>query len=246
MATFVLVHGALVGGWCWKRVTPLLRAAGHDVYVVTLTGLGERVHLANPKIDLDTQIMDVVNLLEFEELHDVILVGHSFGTFVIAGVADRVPERIGHRVFLDGSGALAKDGDVPTDTAGPAGRAARQAIVDRDGDGWRWSLTPDELEAAIRAWGLNGVDAVWVRSKMTPHPWRAHTQPLRLTNPAGPRGPNTFIACVGTGQLPAWHARFEHLRTAPDWRYRELATGHAAMFTAPHELADLLLECAST
>ena len=101
MATYVLVHGAWHGGWCWQRVTPLLRAAGHEVLTPTLTGLGERSHLANSAIDLNTHIQDVVNVLEYEDLRKVILVGHSYGGMVITGVSERVPERLTHLVYLD-------------------------------------------------------------------------------------------------------------------------------------------------
>src|SRR4051812_1484157 len=104
MATFVLVPGAWMGGWCWKKLTPGLQAAGHQVYTPTLTGLGERVHLARPEIDLDTHTQDIVNLLEFEEARDVILVGHSYAGTVVTSVADRVPERLSMLVYLD-SGA---------------------------------------------------------------------------------------------------------------------------------------------
>lgn len=100
MATYVLVHGAWHGGWCWQRVTPLLRAAGHEVFTLTLTGLGERSHLANPEIDLNTHIQDVVNVLEYEDLRKVILVGHSYGGMVITGVTDRAAERLAHVVYL--------------------------------------------------------------------------------------------------------------------------------------------------
>ncbi len=121
MSTFVLVHGSMHGGWCWKRVAPLLRAAGHDVYTPTLTGLAERVHLAHPGIDLDAQIRDVLGVLEFEDLHDVVLAGHSYGAMVITGVADRAPERIGHLVYLDG--AMARDGQTVLDLFPPEWRA---------------------------------------------------------------------------------------------------------------------------
>src|SRR5215213_11633038 len=113
MATFVLVHGSMHGGWCWKRVAPLLRAAGHDVHTPILTGPGERVHLAHSGIDLDTHIRDVLGVLEFEDLHDVVLVGHSYGTMVITGVADRAPERIAHLVYLDG--VMAGEGQAALD-----------------------------------------------------------------------------------------------------------------------------------
>ncbi len=100
-ATFVLVHPAWFGGWCWKKVTPLLRAHAHDVFAPTLTGLGERAHLARPEVGLTTHVEDVLNLLKFEDLTGVILVGNSSGGMVITGVADQVPERIAHVVYLD-------------------------------------------------------------------------------------------------------------------------------------------------
>src|SRR5689334_2110381 len=100
MTTFVLVPGAWIGGWIWKRVMPLLRAAGHDVYPVSLTGLAERVHLASPAVDLGTHIEDVTNLLKFEDLHDVVLLGHSYAGMVIGGVAERAPERLRRLVYL--------------------------------------------------------------------------------------------------------------------------------------------------
>ena len=109
MATYVLVHGAWHGGWCWNRVAPLLRDKGHDVYTPTLTGLGERVHLATPEVDLSTHVTDVVNVIEFEDLRNVVLMGHSYGGQVITGVAGAIPERIGQLVYLDAS--LPNDGE---------------------------------------------------------------------------------------------------------------------------------------
>jgi pimeloyl-ACP methyl ester carboxylesterase len=133
MATFVLVHGSLHGGWCWKRVVPRLRSAGHDVFTPTLSGLGERVHLVHPGIDLDTHIQDVLGVLEYEDLHDVVLVGHSYGTMVITGAADRLPGRIAHLVYLDG--VMACDGKAALDFFPEGVRAAWRALVDADGDG---------------------------------------------------------------------------------------------------------------
>src|SRR5215211_5857359 len=111
MATFVLVHGAWHGGWCWRKLTPLLRAAGHEAHAPTLTGLGERVHLATPEVGTDTHVQDVCKLLEYEDLSGVVLVGHSYGGHVIAGVAAQAPERLAHLVYLDAdSGVYAADG----------------------------------------------------------------------------------------------------------------------------------------
>jgi pimeloyl-ACP methyl ester carboxylesterase len=237
MATFVLVHGATYGGWCWRRVVPLLRAAGHDVYAPTLTGLGERAHLAHPGIDLDTHVQDIVGILEYEDLDRVVLVGHSYAGTVIAGVADRLPGRLAHLVHLDA--AEAGDGQALLDLFSPCNQAALRDEVAAEGDGWR--LGPADPAA-------DGVtdpeDAAWVRAKATPQPFRTFTQPLRLAHPAGFAGPKTYIACVGAPPERWRDAMVERVRTEPGWRYREVATGHGAMVTAPREVAELILEAA--
>src|SRR5258705_413861 len=123
MATFVLVHGGGHGGWCYQRVAPLLRAAGHDVYTPTLTGLGERAHVLRADLDLDFHVGDIVNVLHFDDLRDVILVGHSYGGMVITGVADRATDRVGKLVYLDA--ATPKNGESLVDHAGPVINAVR-------------------------------------------------------------------------------------------------------------------------
>ncbi|MGH7860970.1 MAG: alpha/beta fold hydrolase, partial [Candidatus Dormibacteraceae bacterium] len=135
MATFVIVHGAWGGAWSWNRfIVPLLREAGHDARAVTRTGLGERSHLASPDVDLDTHVQDVVNVLFYEDLREVVLVGHSYGGMVITGVADRCPERLSRLVYLDA--AVPSDGMSISDQFGPE---RRQELIDRarrEGDGW--------------------------------------------------------------------------------------------------------------
>ena len=239
MATFVLVHGSMHGGWCWKRVAPRLRSTGHDVFTPTLSGLGERVHLAHPGIDLDTHIRDVLGVFEYEDLHDVVLVGHSYGTMVITGVADRLPGRIAHLVYLDG--AMAGNGQAALDFFPAEARAAWQALVDAEGDGWLLPPPADLTQFGITA----EEDAAWVRSKLVPQPFQTFTQPLRLANTAGLGGPKTFIACVEAPAAGWRDAMIERVRAEHGWRYWELATGHDAMITAPSQLADLLLETTS-
>ncbi len=134
MATFLFVHGAFVGGWSWKKVNALLRAAGHEVYTPTLTGLGERVHLLNPDIDLETHIQDILEVISYEDLAGVILVGHSYSGLVIASVADRVPQRLAHLVYLDAF--IPQDGQSALDLFDQQDRAAIEERVQRGGEGW--------------------------------------------------------------------------------------------------------------
>ena len=134
------MHGAGHGGWCYGRVAPLLRAAGHDVYSPTLTGLGERVHLLDDRVDLDMHVADVVNVLRFEDLHDVTLVGHSYGGPVITGAADRAPDRVGRLVYLDA--AYVADGQSVAEAIGGSVDALH-AMAEKV-DGVEVVLRPDD------------------------------------------------------------------------------------------------------
>ena len=231
MATFVLVHGAWHGGWCWKKVTPLLRAAGHDVYTPTLTGLGERAHLLSPAVDLEMHIRDVLGVLEYEDLRQVVLVGHSYGGMVITGVADRASERLAHLVYLDtwvpGDGSSAF-------TLLPAERA--KGLDDRarsEGDGWRIPPAP------LQRFGVTAdEDLKWAMPRVVPQPIKTFSQPLRLKNPSVSL-PRTYIWCA---QYDGFRAFAERVRSDPNWVYCELATGHDAMITMPRELTELFLE----
>ena len=133
--TFVLVHGAWHGTWCWKRVRRALQAGGHDVFSVALTGLADRAHLLTPQVNLDTHITDVVNLIQSEELSDVVLCGHSYGGCVISGVADRIPDRIGALVYLDAF--VLANGQSLHDTLPPEARAMQVDGAREMGDGWK-------------------------------------------------------------------------------------------------------------
>jgi pimeloyl-ACP methyl ester carboxylesterase len=237
MATFVLVHGAWHGGWCWKKVAPLLRAVGHDVYTPTLTGLGERVHLASPDICLTTHIQDVVNVLAYEDLREVILVGHSYGGMVITGVADHLPERLAHLVYLDAF--VPRDGECLLDLFPETARKDTLARARREGDGWRSPPQHEEQPFGVTA----PADCAWVSGKLTPHPVKSWTEPVRRANPVALALPRTFIECTATG----WFRSFaERARSEAGWTYRELPTGHDAMVTMPQELADRLLELIET
>jgi pimeloyl-ACP methyl ester carboxylesterase len=132
--TYVLIHPAWFGGWCWKKLSPLLRAQGHEVFAPTLTGLGERAHLARPEVGLEIHVRDITNVIEYEDLHNVILVGNSSGGMVITGVADHMPERIARLVFLDAF--VPMDGQSMLDVIPPDRRPALEAFVQKEGSGW--------------------------------------------------------------------------------------------------------------
>ncbi len=238
MATYVLVHGAMVGGWCWRWVTPELRASGHDVYTPTLTGLGERVHLANPSVELETHIQDVVNVLHYEDLTNVVLVGWSYGGMVVAGAAGREPERIAQLVYLDAD--VPRDGEMSS----PASRVpARQELARRYGDGWLLPVPPrmssDENPTLST---LLQEDARWIAQRYTPQPLKTWLQPIRLTGEADSI-PTTFIRCL-EGYDPTdedTQRQDARIRSEPKWTYWEMQAPHSVPFTDPKALAQLLL-----
>src|SRR5215217_1171926 len=186
MATFVIVHGAWGGAWSWnKYVVPLLRQAGHTVHPVTLTGLGDRTHLSSPDVTLDTHIQDVVNVLFYEDLHDVILVGHSYGGNVITGAADLCPERLQQLVYLDA--ATPSDGESSA-SRWPGRVDTLEEQARREGDGWKippGAIPPDQPDEISE----------WARPRRSPMPIKTMTTPVKLT-----RGettlPRAFVYCT--------------------------------------------------
>ena len=237
MSSYVLVHGGGHGGWCYAKVAPLLRAAGHEVHTPTLTGLGERSHLVGPHIDLDVHITDIVNVLVYEDLRDVILVGHSYGGMVITGVADRLPERVAQLVYLDG--ALPEDGEA---------LAEMTALVDparvglRTVDGVDLVLWPDP-DAGSYFGVTDPTDVAWMRERLTPHPWKSFIQPLRLRDPAAvKRIPRTNINCVETLRLRPPERQARAYDADRVW---EIDTGHDLMITEPGAVAEMLLRLAT-
>ena len=237
MATYVLVHGGAHGGWCYRYVAAILRDAGHDVYTPTLTGLGERAHLLGPGIDLDTHIADVVAVLHYEDLHDVILVGHSYGGMVITGVADRALDRVGHLVFLDA--ATPVNGESLAELAAPLMNAARRTARVVDGV----ELVLDPGTEPLPNYGVTDPDDIaWMQARLTPHPFACFAQPLVLSNePALWKLPQTHIVCTST------LATRDPARLAPAadaGRLWDIDTGHDLMITEPQRVADLLLRLA--
>jgi pimeloyl-ACP methyl ester carboxylesterase len=246
MAVFVLVGGAWLGGWCWDGVAHHLRARNHEVFSVTLTGLGERVHLARPETDLETHITDVVNTLDYEDLTGVVLVGHSYAGAVITGVADRRPERIAELVYLD-TGPL-PSGARMLDLFPPERQAQLRQRVAEHGDGWRLPMPGwEELNADASIAGLDDAMLDRLRVKATPQPFGTYTEPLALSRPPGGPYGRTAIFCVQSFMsvaafreaLASGHPMFQ-VFAGPDWRYFELDTGHWPMFSTPGPLADTL------
>jgi len=233
-STFVLVHGAAHGGWCWRRVADRLSAAGHRVHTPTLTGLGARAHLLSPQVGLDTAVQDVVGVLEYEELNDVVLVGHSFGATVVCGAAPRARDHLSALVLLDG--LLAQPGSSIMDGFDPATAAERLAATQVTAG--TQTLPPLDLPAI----GVTDPDdTAWLRRRLTPHPLRTYTDPLTVDHPLGAGLPCTYIACTDP-PYPPLAPSAAMARDQPGWRYRELRTGHDAMITTPEKVAAILLE----
>ena len=238
-ATYVLVPGFWLGAWVWRPVADSLRERGHAVYAVELSGMGERAHLASPETDLTTHIDDVVHLLEQQNLHDVVLVGHSYGALVTTGAADRVPERVARLVYVD-SGPL-PDGMAQADFEGPDARAANEDLVMTHGEGWKLAPPP----WAVLAAEVPEVDDTAVAALVEgsqPQPWLTATQPVALTG-AWERLPRTGVLCsfsLERLQQMAPHAPvFAHMVDG-DWTYVELPTWHWPMVSRPAELATVL------
>jgi pimeloyl-ACP methyl ester carboxylesterase len=234
MATFVLVHGAWHGGWKWRHVAPILRRSGHDVFAPTLTGLGERAHLARPGIDLDLHVQDVVAVLETEDLREVVLVGHSYGGMVVTGVAEHCAERISRLVYLDAF--VPENGKCLLDYVERA-VPERAARFRREGE-----ETGSVAPPAVSTWGVTRPEqAAFARPRENRHPYRCLTQPVRLANPRARELPRTFVYCSSpaTGSFDQFAEKY---RGDPAWRFYELKTGHDCMILVPEEVAAVLLQ----
>jgi len=238
VATYVLVHGGGHGGWCYQRVARLLQAEGHVVYAPTLSGLGERSALLTDAVDLELHTQDVAAVLHYEDLRDVILVGHSYGGMVITGAADKATDRVGKLVFLDA--ATPRNHQSLVDVAGPVINAVRP--MGQVVNGMELVLLP-----APDAGQLYGVtdpdDLAWMADRLTGHPWRCFEQPLDLHNEEALwRIPQFHIICRST--LPT-RERSLMERARSEGRLWEIDTGHDLMITEPARTADALLQVAA-
>lgn len=229
MTTYVLVHGAWHGGWCWRKVRTALES-GAVVHTPTLTGLGERAHLASRDISLDTHVADVLGVLESEDLSEVVLVGHSYGGIVVTAVGDRAAERVARLVFLDA--VVPRDGQCLYDCAPPQLRAHFEEQAQIAGEGWRVPVSV----ATAQYLGLKAEEDVrWVMPKLTPHPIRTFRETVRLST-RFPQMPCTYINCIG--DKPLGQPRTIQAEGIED--YYEVRAGHDAMVTAPQDVVALL------
>jgi len=237
--TYVLVPGFWLGAFAWRPVTEELRARGHAVYPLSLTGLGERAHLANPSVSLETHIEDVANLLTYEDLRDVTLVGHSYAGLVVTAVADRMPDRVSRLAYVD-TGPL-PDGTANADFSPPDERARQEEIVATAGDGWRLPPPP----WAAMADGVDGVgpDTIaMLEERSVAQPWKTATTPVRLTGAWEklPRlGVLSSFTAAQTQAMAQTVPLFQHM-AGEAWRYVELPTWHWPMLSKPTELAEIL------
>ncbi len=244
MANFVLVPGFWLGGWAWKDITDILREQGHIVYPVTLTGLGERVHLGSEQTNLDTHVADVVNLIEFAELKDVYLVGHSYGGVVITAVADKIPERLAKLIYADS--APLPDDTATIDFYAPEQLAEFEKAVVERGDGWRLPLPSwSELDDGDNLKDLTEEDKLRIEKLATAQPFNAARQKLSLKNSARRELPKLVVLSTHTTAqvkelIESGAPLFQELAD-PKLTFVELPTGHYPMFSRPTELTEIFL-----
>ena len=239
MATFVLVHGAFEGGFCWQHVARVLRGAGHDVYTPTLTGSGERFHLLSREVTLAMHVEDVSAVLRYEDLRDVILVGHSYGGTVVTGVADRERARVKRVIYLDASAPVNGQAASGAFAEGTADKLEEMSAS----EGW---LLPPLPAAAVGI--TDPADVAWLDARRHPHPMRTLMEPLRLEH-GELQLPRSYVVCTrhdglvqlfGTDPLRPFVERAQR----EGWNVDELPCGHDAMLIDPGGTAGVLLSYA--
>ena len=231
--TFVLVHGAWHGGWCWRRVADLLEKQGHKVFTPTLTGLGERSHLLREGIDVTTHVTDVVNLMTWERLTDVVLCGHSYGGMVVSGVAEQMSPAIGSIVFLDAF--LPESGDSMATLTSQAVRDTLKAAAERGEIG-----VPARPAAAFL---VNEKDQAWVDALCGPQPIGTMTEKIALTGAREKIAKKSYIR-AGAYPNPGFDVAYARVKADKSWRTYEVPCGHDVMVDMPEQLAEILVEVA--
>lgn len=230
MASIVLAHGAWSAAWAWKKMRPLFRAAGHDFFSPTYTGLGERAHLARPEVDLSTHIEDVLAVLEFENLTDVTLLGHSYGGMVATGVADKARERIARVVYIDAFAP--NDGQSLFDLVGPKAEGNMRAGAAKEGDGWRLPINPMPPDTAPE-------DVAWASPRRRPQPLRTFEQKLKLESKEPPP-PRHYIYATRNGPGDVFRQFSTRAKSEAGWKSYELDCSHNPHITCPDALMALL------
>ena len=226
--TFLVCHGAWSAGWAWKKMHPLMQAAGHSLVTPTYTGLGERVHLANPSIDLESHIEDVLNVIKYEDLRDIVLVGHSYGGMVATGVADRARDRVAQLIYVDAF--VPEDGQSLFDINEPG----RQPMLDgaKKNDGWRIPpmTSPPDTTAE---------DVEWLATRRAPMPVKCFETRLKLQG-GGLTLPRSYIYATRYPPADTFGPFAKKTKNDPAWRYFEIDASHSPNVTAPETLMALL------
>ena len=232
MANIVLAHGAWSAAWAWKKMRPLFAAAGHTFYSPSYTGLGERAHLARPDIDLSTHVQDVLNVLEFEDLKDVVLLGHSYGGMVATGVADKARTRIQRVVYIDAFAP--KDGQSLFDLVGPKAEGNMRAGAAKDGEGWKLPLNPMPPDTAPE-------DSAWAVPRRRPQPIKTFEQRIKLESTETPP-PRHYIYALKNGPGDVFRQFGARAKSEAGWKYYEIDASHNPHITCPDVLMKLLTD----
>lgn len=230
MATFVLIHGAWHGSWCWKRVRRALQLAGHDVFTPTLTGVGERSHQLAQSVDLSMHVADVVNLIRFEELTDIVLCGHSYAGCVVGGVAEQLPGAIRSLVYLDAF--VPENGQSLHDRLPADQRELQRSLADQFGEGWKVPPIPAEV------FNVNLDDRAWVDRQCTPQPLATFQEKVVRTGRFHRPGDTTYILATGWEGSP--FPQFHEAAQSKGWAVMTMACGHDIMLDRPDELTRTL------
>jgi pimeloyl-ACP methyl ester carboxylesterase len=236
MASIVLAHGAWSAAWAWKKMRPLFRAAGHEFFSPTYTGLGQRAHLTGPAIDLSTHIQDVVSVLEFEDLKDVVLLGHSYGGMVATGVVDKARNRIARVIYLDAFAP--KDGQSLFDLVGLKAEANMRAGAAKDGDGWKLPINPMPPDTSAE-------DAAWASPRRRPQPIKTFEQKIRLESKEAPPQ-RDYIYAKENGPGDVFRQFGERAKSEAGWKYYEIDASHNPHITCPDVLMKLLTDIMAT
>lgn len=228
-ATFVLVHGAWHGGWCYSRAARLLRSKGYDVFTPTLTGLGERSHLHSVAVNASTHVQDILNVVAFEGLSDIVLAGHSYGGRVVTAVADAIPDKIRSLVYLDAF--IGENGESTFDMDNPASTAAYMEGAQANG-----GHTVPPVPSAV--FGVNSADQAWVDARCTPGALATWSERLSLTGRHKLIANRTYV--LATGWNGCFRQTYDRIRAEGGWQTYEFDCGHDVMIDMPQETADVL------